>query len=77
MLKDCAGSADGKWLVIWESASQGHALFVYTADGHLFKTWNGPTLARTMSTLPLELASRLSNGVEMEHILQLEITVRG
>ncbi|KAF8852339.1 hypothetical protein BDZ45DRAFT_600095 [Acephala macrosclerotiorum] len=34
-------SADGRWLVAWESASQGHALFVYTADGHLFKTWNG------------------------------------
>jgi WD40 repeat protein len=35
-------SKDGKWLVVWESASQGHRLFVYTADGHLFKTWNGP-----------------------------------
>ncbi|KAE8446705.1 hypothetical protein EG329_011749 [Mollisiaceae sp. DMI_Dod_QoI] len=35
-------SSDGKWLVLWESASQGHRLFVYTADGHLFKTWNGP-----------------------------------
>lgn len=35
-------SADGKWLVLWESGSQGHRLFVYTADGHLFKTWNGP-----------------------------------
>lgn len=38
-------SADGRWLVVWESASQGHALFVYTADGHLFKTWNGPVAA--------------------------------
>lgn len=35
-------SADGRWLVIWESASQGHKILVYTADGHLFKTWNGP-----------------------------------
>ncbi|RDL39390.1 WD40-containing protein [Venustampulla echinocandica] len=37
-----AWSPDGKWLVVWESAAQGHRLFVYTADGHLFKVWNGP-----------------------------------
>lgn len=37
-------SKDGKWLVVWESASQGHKVFVYTADGHLFKTWNGPSV---------------------------------
>lgn len=35
-------SADGRWLVVWESASQGHRLLIYTADGHLFKSWNGP-----------------------------------
>jgi hypothetical protein len=36
-------SSDGRWLAAWESASQGHRIFVYTADGHLYKTWNGPT----------------------------------
>jgi hypothetical protein len=36
-------SPDGRWLAIWESASQGHRMLVYTADGHLYKTWNGPT----------------------------------
>jgi hypothetical protein len=35
-------SADGRWLVVWESSAQGHKFLVYTADGHLFKTWNGP-----------------------------------
>ena len=35
-------SADGKWLMVWESASQGHKILVYTADGHLFKAWDGP-----------------------------------
>ncbi|KAH9213154.1 hypothetical protein DL95DRAFT_447206 [Leptodontidium sp. 2 PMI_412] len=35
-------SADGRWLAVWESASQGHRLLVYTADGHLFKSWTGP-----------------------------------
>lgn len=34
---------DGRWLAVWETASQGHRLFVYTADGHPYKTWNGPT----------------------------------
>jgi hypothetical protein len=36
-------SPDGRWLVVWESAAQGHRSLVYTADGHLFKSWNGPT----------------------------------
>jgi hypothetical protein len=31
-------SPDGRWLAAWESASQGHRIFVYTADGHLYKT---------------------------------------
>jgi hypothetical protein len=35
-------SADGRWLVVWESPSQGRRICVYTADGHLFKCWNGP-----------------------------------
>ncbi|KAF7879267.1 hypothetical protein EAF04_000464 [Stromatinia cepivora] len=38
-------SPDGKWITIWESASQGHKLLVYTADGHLYKAWSGPTPA--------------------------------
>jgi len=33
---------DGRWLVVWESPSQGHRVLIYTADGHLFKAWNGP-----------------------------------
>lgn len=36
-------SPDGKWLVVWESAGHGHLALVYTADGHLFKRWSGPT----------------------------------
>lgn len=35
-------SPDGRWLAVWESASQGHGLLVYAADGYLYKTWNGP-----------------------------------
>lgn len=36
-------SPDGKWVAVWDSASQGHKLLIYTADGHLYKTWGGPT----------------------------------
>ncbi len=35
-------SPDGKWLVVWESASQGHKLLFYTSDGHIFRIWSGP-----------------------------------
>jgi hypothetical protein len=35
-------SPDGRWLAVWESASQGHRLLIYAADGYLYKTWNGP-----------------------------------
>lgn len=34
-------SPDGRWLITWESASQGHRFLMYTADGHLYKSWNG------------------------------------
>ncbi|KAK4230867.1 WD40-repeat-containing domain protein [Podospora fimiseda] len=35
-------SPDGHWLVVWDSAAQGHRVVFYTSDGHLFKTWSGP-----------------------------------
>ncbi|KAM0284823.1 hypothetical protein ACHAQH_001744 [Verticillium albo-atrum] len=34
---------DGRWLVLWESASQQHKVLFYTPDGHLFKEWSGPS----------------------------------
>jgi WD40 repeat protein len=36
-------SPDGKWQAVLESAGQGHKILFYTADGHLYKAWNGPT----------------------------------
>lgn len=29
---------DGRWLLLWESAAQGHRLLLYTADGQHFRT---------------------------------------
>lgn len=31
-------SPDGKWLVVWESPAQGYRLFLYAADGQLFRS---------------------------------------
>ena len=34
-------SSDGLWLAIWDTASSGYRVLIYTADGHLFKTYTG------------------------------------
>ena len=34
-------SSDGLWLAIWDTASSGYRVLIYTADGHLFKTFTG------------------------------------
>lgn len=31
-------SRDGRWLAIWDAASTGYHLHIYTADGHLYRT---------------------------------------
>ncbi|KAI1247682.1 hypothetical protein MGN70_011573 [Eutypa lata] len=46
-------SPDGRWLVVWESASQGHKVLFYTQDGHLFKDWRGPISPAPNSDLGL------------------------
>lgn len=34
-------SPDGRWISTWDAASAGYAVLLYTADGHLFKTFYG------------------------------------
>ena len=34
-------SPDGRWLAIWDATSGGYNILVYTADGNLFRTYNG------------------------------------
>lgn len=53
-------SPDGRWITIGESAGQGHKLLVYTADGHLYKAWSGPT-----SILEEEKDIALGAGIKM------------
>jgi len=47
-------SPDGRWLVAWESPSQGHRVLFFTPDGHPFRTWAGPRegAAATAATSP-------------------------
>ena len=39
--QEVAWSPDGRWLVVRDAASSGHKLLIYTADGHLFRTYLG------------------------------------
>ncbi|KAF4290689.1 hypothetical protein KXW98_002929 [Aspergillus fumigatus] len=34
-------SPDGNWIAVWDAASAGTRLLIYTADGNLFRTYNG------------------------------------
>ena len=34
-------SPDGRWLLIWEAASLGYKIYVYTADGNLYRAYGG------------------------------------
>lgn len=34
-------SPDGRWIAIWEAASYGYKILIFTADGHLYKTYSG------------------------------------
>jgi hypothetical protein len=52
-------SPDGRWLVVWDSASQGHKMIFYTSDGHVFKTWTGPA-----NPLPEDRDYALGAGVK-------------
>ncbi|KAJ5404824.1 hypothetical protein N7465_006108 [Penicillium sp. CMV-2018d] len=36
-------SPDGKWIAIWDVASAGTKVLVFTADGQLFRTYSGPS----------------------------------
>lgn len=41
-------SPNGQWLALWDAASAGYKVLIYTADGHLFKTYYGGQDADTI-----------------------------
>ena len=34
-------SPDGRWLAVWEAASVGYKVYIYTADGNLYRVYGG------------------------------------
>ncbi|OCL06078.1 WD40 repeat-like protein, partial [Glonium stellatum] len=34
-------SPDGRWFTVWDSPSTGYKIFIYTADGHLYRMYSG------------------------------------
>lgn len=36
-------SPDGKWIAVWDIASSGTKVLIFTADGQLFRTYSGPS----------------------------------
>lgn len=34
-------SPDGRWLAVWDTPSIGYKVYIYTADGHLYRVYNG------------------------------------
>ena len=36
-------SPDGNWLAVWEAASIGYKVYIYTADGNLYRVYSGNT----------------------------------
>lgn len=57
-------SPDGKWLFIYESATLGYKIVVYTADGQLYQTWQGPT-----TTSEVDDFSMIGLGLGIKFIL--------
>lgn len=35
-------SPDGRWIAVWDAASTGTKVLIYTGDGQLFRTYTGP-----------------------------------
>ncbi|KAL7798142.1 hypothetical protein V8C37DRAFT_246677 [Trichoderma ceciliae] len=62
-----AWTPDGQWLLLWESAVQGHRLLIYTADGEHFRTITASHLLKGPDA-DLELGIRicqLSSNAEL------------
>lgn len=36
-------SPDGRWIAVWDAASSGTKILIFTADGQLYRTYDGPS----------------------------------
>lgn len=56
-----AWTPDGKWLVVWESAAQGHRVVFFTADGHKYQDWSAGHLQHAQG----DMDYRVGAGVRL------------
>ena len=55
-------SPDGKWLAIWDTPSAGYKVLIYTADGNLFRTFNGDYFDDDLKGLGIKSIEWSPNG---------------
>jgi len=56
-------SSDGRWLALWDAASMGYKVQVYTADGHCFRTYNGDYFNDELKGLGVKRVEWEPNGM--------------
>lgn len=56
-----AWTPDGRWLVVWESAAQGHRVSFFTPDGHRYRDWCGSV----QKDEPGDMHERLGPGARL------------
>lgn len=55
-------SPDGRWLAIWDAASSGYKVLIYTADGNLFRTYQGDCFDDELKGLGVKALEWSPNG---------------
>jgi WD40 repeat protein len=56
-------SPDGRWLAVWDAAGMGYEVLVYTADGNLFRTYEGEQKDEEMPGLGVKNVAWESSGI--------------
>lgn len=55
-------SPDGRWLAIWDAPSTGYKVFIYTADGNLYRTYQGDCFDDELKGLGVKAIEWSPNG---------------
>ncbi|KAL1999131.1 hypothetical protein VTN02DRAFT_4999 [Thermoascus thermophilus] len=69
-------SPDGKWIAVWEAASAGTKVLIYTADGQLFRTYTGPAgsdSAFDLGVRTIEWSPAIGHGPASEYLAVAKI----
>ena len=55
-------SPDGRWLALWDTSSMGYKVFIYTADGNLYRTYAGDYFEDDLKGLGVKTLEWSPNG---------------